>query len=55
MLAGSVAEPLPLVRVTETPFGPAGEASVIVPMDGDPPATGLGDRVRPLMVPCPGP
>lgn len=55
MLTGTVAAPLLLPNVTKTPPGPAGADMVTVPVDGDPPGTGLGDRVKPVIVPCPGP
>jgi hypothetical protein len=55
MLTATVAAPLPLVRVTNTPPTPAGAANVTVPVDGDPPVTGFGDRLSPLIVPWPGP
>ncbi len=54
-MAGSVAEPLPLVKVTDTPPAPAGADSVTVPIEDEPPVTGLGDRVKPVIVPCPAP
>jgi hypothetical protein len=55
MLAGTPAAPLLLPRVTNTPPGPAGAERVTVPVDGDPPVTGLGDTLTPVIVPAPGP
>jgi hypothetical protein len=51
MLAGTPAAPLLLPSVTNTPPGPAGADSVTVPVAGDPPATGFGDTLTPVIVP----
>ena len=51
MLPGTVADPVLLLRVTITPLGPAGLDIVTVPIDGDPPVTGLGLNVTPVIVP----
>ena len=51
MLVGTVALPLLLARVTVTPLGPAGAESVTVPVAGEPPVTGFGDTLTPVIVP----
>lgn len=51
MVPGTVADPLSLANVTVTPPGPAGADNVTVPVDGDPPVTGFGVRVNPVIVP----
>ena len=51
MLVGTVALLLLLPRVTSTPLGPAGVESVTVPVAGEPPVTGFGDTVTPVIVP----
>ena len=55
IFTGTVAEPLLLVSVTETPVDPAGADRVTVPVEDEPPVTGLGDSVNPLIVPITGP
>lgn len=55
MLAGVVAAPLSLLSVTSTPPGPAAADNVTVPVELLPPATGLGTKVRFVIVPEPGP
>ena len=53
--AGTVAAPLFEPRLTSTPPAPAGTVSWTVPVDGEPPVTVAGDKVRDEMVPVPGP
>ena len=54
IVAGTLADPEPLLSVTCTPPAPAGAVSVTVPVEGDPPVTGFGLKLIPEMVPCPG-
>jgi hypothetical protein len=55
IVVGTVAEPVSLVKVTTAPPGPAGELNVTVPVEIEPPATGFGVNVTPVMVPWPEP
>lgn len=54
MLPGTVAEPLLLERLTRTPPAGAGDVNVTVPVEGLPPVTVLGERVRLASWPGPG-
>lgn len=55
MVDGTVADPVLLISVTTTPPGPAGAANVTVPVEIEPPVTGLGVNVMPVIVPWPDP
>jgi hypothetical protein len=54
ILAGTVADPLSEDSVTDTPPAPAGDVSVTVPVEGDPPVTEVGFKLRLPIVPEPG-